>query len=53
VATLTRPDRPTLMHRMIGERAYTRPPTIRHVHRPGVAASRTALAVTGLVGRGG
>jgi hypothetical protein len=52
VATLTRAAKPTLMHNRIGERTDTRPPMIKHMHKPGVAASRTALAVTGVVGLG-
>src|SRR4029453_8628007 len=52
VATLTRPARPTLIHRMIGERTDTRPPMIKHMQSPGVAASRTARALTGVVGCG-
>ena len=50
VATFARPDRPRLTQRKIGARAYTRPPMIKHVHRPGVAASRTLLAVTWTAG---
>ena len=52
VATLTRLASPTPRHKRIGERTATRPPMIKHMHRPGVAASRTALAVTDVVGLG-
>jgi hypothetical protein len=45
-ATLTRPARPRLMQSKIGDRTYTRPPMIRHIQRPGVAASMTSRAVT-------
>src|SRR4029453_2423847 len=52
LATLTRASRPTPIQRTIGEKTYTKPPISRQMQRPGVAASRTALAVTGVVGCG-
>lgn len=52
VATCTRPARPRLIHSRTGERTKTKPPIIRHMHRPGVAASITLLAVTVAGGRG-
>src|SRR5215217_4852889 len=51
-ATLTRPARPTAIQRRIGDSTKTRPPRIKHMQRPGVAASTTLLAVTAVVGWG-